>query len=70
MFVVWKNGFLYTNGAPYHVDQLEDSLYVVEEASDKEKKKFPWLEENNIFPLEVSAPQSSLQSIHIAEVHF
>lgn len=19
---VWKNGFLYTNGAPYHVDQL------------------------------------------------
>lgn len=48
----------------------EDSLYVVEAASDKEKKKFPWLEENNIFPLEVSAPQSSLQSIHIAEVHF
>lgn len=35
---------------------------------EKNVLSLPGLEE--IFPLEVSAPQSSLQSIHIAEVHF
>lgn len=60
---VWKNGFLYTNGAPYHVDRLGGQPQCGGGGVGWRKtKSFP--------PPEVSAPQSCLQSIHIAEVHF
>lgn len=69
---VWKNGSLYTNGAPYHVDQLGGQLQCGGSGLGRKCSFSPWLEEKkNLSPGDQCATvESSLQSIHVAEVHF
>lgn len=42
---VWKNGFLYTNGAPYHGDQLGGQPQCGGSGLGRKCSFSPWLEE-------------------------
>ncbi len=72
MFVCGKNGFLYTNGAPYHVDQLGGQPQCGGGGLGRKCSLSPLFEEKKIFPPggQCATVKSSLQSIHIAEVLF
>lgn len=70
---VWKNGFLYTNGAPYHVDQLGGQPRCGGGGVGVENVlSLPgWGGGKKLPPGgQCATVKSSLQSIHIAEVHF
>lgn len=67
-----KNGSLYTNGAPYHVDQLGGQPQCGGSGLGRKCSFSPWLEEKKNLPPggQCATVKSSLQSIHVAEVHF
>lgn len=69
----WKNGYLYTNGAVYHGISWEDSVYVVAVVWEENVLSLPgWRKKKKDLPPggQCATVKSSLQSIHIAEVHF